>query len=689
MVAAVDRMPVKRARFVIAGRLALMAGIAVRVVCGLALVTSLLTSHSSVVSAQSIVRVTGSLPDLTSIVLMVDELPPGYRVDPTRTSLQDRPDGSRAYEIVYNRDPGAAPAQLASEIRLSAARTGSGVGSAQSLAATRDSLATAGWTTRPVPLLGDEALGVESRSAPSVADGMVAYGYVFRFGRHVIMSFVQGPEARTSFDLALGHAVRMSAKLDTALAAQPVDDPNPAPAGQTVASTGPATAASAASSGPTPGPSPPPPQSSASPQAPSVAPIAEAPLARPSVSSPTVVADLTLEDAPELSAGLRVGGFSGLVALDQSGTSFVTLTDRGPNSEIQVDGKKQMAFPLPRYTPRLLKLRVENGTLRVTETITMKLPEGYTDPITRSREISGLPPLKGIGERAYSPDGKQSLDLDPYGLDSEALALDPRDGSFWVGDEYGPSIVHLAADGTIKMRIVPRGLAIDAPGQDTRALLPEAFMRRKPNRGFEGIAISPDGSRVFAILQSPLLNPDQKSGEASRTIRIVALDTSTANAPSLAGVYLYQAQAYSEVGGTQQDDIIIGDMAAVSGTKLLVSERTSQNDGSHNKVYMIDLASATDVSTLNDVGGKPLEKASESDLQKASVSYVAKTMVVDLAKLGFRPSKFEGLALVDPTTLAVVSDNDFGIKGIDTRGKIIGSGQAPRLVVVRLPAPLQ
>ena len=214
-------------------------------------------------------------------------------------------------------------------------------------------------------------------------------------------------------------------------------------------------------------------------------------------------------------------------------------------------------------------------------------------------------------------------------------------------------------------------------------------MRRKPNRGFEGIAIAPDGSRVFAILQSPLLNPDKKSGEASRTIRIVALDTSNASDPKLAGVYLYQTQAYGEVGAAEQDDVVIGDMAAVSATKLLVGERDTQERGTHNMVFLVDLAGATDVSGRNDLGGKTLEQASESELQKAGVAYVAKSTVVDLAKLGFRPGKVEGLAIVDPTTLAVVSDNDFEIKEIDAKGKIVRSGQAPRLVVIRVPSPLQ
>ena len=64
-------------------------------------------------------------------------------------------------------------------------------------------------------------------------------------------------------------------------------------------------------------------------------------------------------------------------------------------------------------------------------------------------------------------------------------------------------------------------------------------------------------------------------------------------------------------------------------------------------------------------------------------------MVVDLAKLGFSPDKFEGLALIDSTTIAVVNDNDFGVSAIDSRGRVVRGGSAPRLVVIRVPEPLQ
>ena len=637
------------------------------------------------------------LPDLRAVVLQSSDMP-GYTADASRTALQDRPDGSATYDAVFLRQSTAAGSGP-SEVRMAAARTASGKASAQAMAATRDALGTAGWTMRDVPLLGDEAIGFEASGTAAGAAGNAGYGYVFRFGRHLIGAIITGPASATTFEQALGYAVQMSTRLDAMLALAPVADPDPAPAGMVVASAPPApqaqptVAASAASSSPSTGAGSPSTGTTASARSGNVEPAtttaAIPPSARPAVTVAKVDTDVRLDNAPELQNGFRVGGFSGLVAADTSGTVFFTTTDRGPNGEIKVDGKKELAFPLPHFTPRIVKLKLENGKLQVADQITLKLPDGYTDPVTKTRELTGLPSFEGSGEDAYSPDGREQYGIDPYGVDTEGLAYDARDGSFWLADEYGPSIVHVSADGTLLMRITPKGLGLNMPGVAVRELLPEAYRTRKANRGFEGISISPDGARLFVMLQSPLLNPDKKSGEASRHIRVAVFDTSDGDNPKLAGIYVYQSQKASDVGAPEQDEIKIGDIAAVSRTRFLVGERDSIEGGSHKKVYLVDLAGATDVSDREKIDGKTVEQATEADLKKAGVEYLKKTMVVDLAKLGFSPDKFEGLAFIDPTTLAVVNDNDFGISAIDSRGKVVREGQPPRLVIVRVPEPIQ
>jgi hypothetical protein len=406
-------------------------------------------------------------------------------------------------------------------------------------------------------------------------------------------------------------------------------------------------------------------------------------------TTPRIVADVRLSDPPSLSDTFELGGLSGLFALDADGKTFVSLTDRGPNGEIKVRGEKQMLFPLPTYSPRIVKLRVEAAQLKVVETIPIRLPEGYTDLVTSTREVSGLPGADGNGEVPYDGNGKERLPMDPHGMDTEGIAVDPRDGTFWLAEEYGPSILHVGTDGTVLARMVPAGLELDAPGEDVRPLLPAALTGRKPNRGFEGIAITPDGSRVFAMMQSPLSNPNEKTGEISRNVRLLVLDTSNATIPKLAGTYVYRTESASDVGAKEQDDVKIGDIAAVSGHRILVNERDSSEGGSHKKVYAFDIANASDVTERDDFHGKTLEQAGEADLERLKVQAGRKSLVVDLAKLGYRPEKLEGLAIVDAHTIAVVNDNDFGIEAIDDKKGVVKNGAPSRLVIIRLAEALQ
>ena len=87
------------------------------------------------------------------------------------------------------------------------------------------------------------------------------------------------------------------------------------------------------------------------------------------------------------------------------------------------------------------------------------------------RAASGLPADSGAykqtaaqDEVPYAADGVTTEPTDPYGIDSETIAVDPRDGSFWIGDEYRPSLVHVAADGTVLNRIIPAGVTVRRAG---------------------------------------------------------------------------------------------------------------------------------------------------------------------------------------------------------------------------------
>ena len=118
----------------------------------------------------------------------------------------------------------------------------------------------------------------------------------------------------------------------------------------------------------------------------------------------------------------------------------------------------------------------------------------------------------------YTYDAKSPLAYDPNGLDTEGIVRAP-DGSFWLVNEWGPSLVHVSARGKVLTRYVPEGLKLTGADYPVVEALPGVLLHRKTNRGFEGLAQLPGGDLVMAV-QSPLSLPDEDAGAASLTARL-------------------------------------------------------------------------------------------------------------------------------------------------------------------------
>ena len=75
---------------------------------------------------------------------------------------------------------------------------------------------------------------------------------------------------------------------------------------------------------------------------------------------------------------------------------------------------------------------------------------------------------------------------------------------------------------------------------DSNLSVPEIYgLKRKLNRGFEGLAISPDDKTLYIALQSPLVNPTTAAGNVARNTRILAFDI---NREEIVGEYVYRFQ---------------------------------------------------------------------------------------------------------------------------------------------------
>ncbi len=361
---------------------------------------------------------------------------------------------------------------------------------------------------------------------------------------------------------------------------------------------------------------------------------------------------------------VRRGGFgSDMVAHPSNKNQFYALTDRGPNADYNLNKDSGKMFPDPSYVPRIGLFEVQgNGKVTKLKEILLKDRNGS--------HISGLPNANfgATKEAAYDIYGKLlAKQTDEYGLDPEGLVA-LKDGTFWVSDEYGPHIIHYSADGVELDRI-------NAFEQDTRRvggyLLPAEFGNRRPNRGMEGLTITPDGKTLVGIMQSTMDNPSTAVNKSDLT-RIVTIDLATKKVKQ----YLYKqeggALAYSNSAIT-----------ALSNTSFLVLERDGDfykdNAQAFKRVYKIDLRSATDLESVTEtaqlkqdakiglsIDGLSLEQyvlaKGWDGLKGLGILPTSKTLVLDMIeKVKFPHDKMEGLWLIDQQRLGLINDDDFAL----------------------------
>ena len=379
-------------------------------------------------------------------------------------------------------------------------------------------------------------------------------------------------------------------------------------------------------------------------------------------------------NSPTDSVRIFWGGFSGLRAVPGAPNEFYTVTDRGPNVDAP-NGSK--FFPLPNFTPTIIRFRAQADSLVMLSYLGLKTPAGGP--------ASGRPLPAGFGstgETACSTPGctGPAYPPDVFGIDSEGIELDGT-GGFWVCEEYGTSVWHVAADGHLLARYSPWGNDPRHAPQDIA--VDSVFRRRIPNKGFEGICRTPNG-KIYAFIQAALANPTVAAGQASRVHRILEIDPAT----NATRTFFYFHKAATS--GLSNDKIYLGDAVALNNNELLVLEHggknanTSGNIRNRKLVIKIDLRGATPLPQNAVLAAETLDSVG---LAQRGYAGVSKTLVLDLLQNGYDTSlgKAEGLAVVNDSTLAVSNDNDFAVDAAPAYDRLVGSGLLTKLYVFTLP----
>ena len=348
--------------------------------------------------------------------------------------------------------------------------------------------------------------------------------------------------------------------------------------------------------------------------------------------------------------------------------------DRGPNlkvelavetyglTEVALHGatKGAKVMPAPEIGPAIAELRVTGDTVEVVRAVPLTGAEG--------RPLTGLPTPGSANSRmepAIRPDGTPCAP-DPGGVDSEGIAVG-ADGTIWIGDEYGPSLLQVEPSGEVRMRWVPGGTEHTVAGAPypCAAVLPELAARRHVNRGFEAIALSDDGRHLHLAFQSPLAHPDVAAHEAARHVRLWTLDTATGAVLAQYLVPLDEPASFRRdlaEGPLARSDIKVSELTCVGPDRLILLERGSAT----TRLYLVELdpACALPPEQLDSATRPSIEQLSASGQLKLPVLH--KRLLFNTDDHPEVSRDLEGMALLDERTLLLVNDNDFGIEDAET-----------------------
>jgi len=270
---------------------------------------------------------------------------------------------------------------------------------------------------------------------------------------------------------------------------------------------------------------------------------------------------------------------------------FFALCDRGPNKVGYTGGAKvdsTTSWPC-RFQRFNIVLNAIAGSVIALDTPVATVGKIYSQ-YSVVPQLTGTSLLKDSLANQYiglsTAYARPSQNLENRRLDPEGIRVAP-DGTVWISDEYGPWILHFDTLGNQLGQLpLPTGFRLAAEDSTLVKEMAENTMGRTTNKGLEGLAITPDGNTLVALLQSPLIQDSSTNGLNNR---LLVYDlTHPANAPKQ---YIYP------LDNTSQS---ISELLAINNHQFLADERNSKGGAAGVKLlYLIDLSQTTPPTDLS------------------------------------------------------------------------------------------
>lgn len=276
----------------------------------------------------------------------------------------------------------------------------------------------------------------------------------------------------------------------------------------------------------------------------------------------------------------------------------------------------------------------------------------------------------------HDPDKKVPFRITHEGTDQRYLTgadFDPESfqfagGALWIGEEFGPSLIKADLNGKVlavfetqvdgKTVRSPDAPGVQMPGAPDAKPTPFAVKRSK---GYEGMAASKDGSKLYALLEGALWNDEAKAYEnlgGKQYLRVLEFDVKTEQWTGRHWKYVLEANHHA-----------IGDFNMIDGTTGLIIERDNgegtadkacpeghkRTDCFHDlarfkRVYKVEMSEAN-------VGGE-IRKIGYIDLMNIQDPKRLAKKPLNNGVLTFPFFTIENVDVVDGTHIVVGNDNN-------------------------------
>ncbi len=253
------------------------------------------------------------------------------------------------------------------------------------------------------------------------------------------------------------------------------------------------------------------------------------------------------------------------------------------------------------------------------------------------------------------------------GADFDTESFQIIGDSIWIGDEFGPYLIQADTKGRVRTVIETKvdGKTIVSPDHPsvTTPGTPggEVKFQARRSKGYEGMAASPDGSKLYALLEGALWDDAAKAYEAvdgKPYLRVLEFDVKAGQWTGRHWKYVLEANHHA-----------IGDFNMISPTEGLIIERDNgegtpdkacpagekRKDCFHDlpqfkRVYKVELSEAN-------VNG-PLRKIGYIDLLHIADPDKRSRKPLVNGELSFPFFTIENVDIVDATHIVVGNDNN-------------------------------